>query len=109
MRSFMTVLMLLFLLAAPCGAEDRSPFDRNPVFDYEQAIKGCEIRGVVIAQHFKRIILHCPGNDLPQVYASGDKITVRHGNADHEFRIGEIRPRSVSFRDKKGKMHEVEW
>lgn len=109
MRTFMPALMLFLLLAVPCGARERSPFDRNPILDYEQAIKGCELQGVVITPNFKRIILRCPENATSLIYESGDKVIVRYGSADHEFRIEEIRPRSVLFRDKKGKRHEVEW
>ncbi|ABA88124.1 type IV pilus biogenesis protein PihK [Syntrophotalea carbinolica DSM 2380] len=109
MRAFMPALMLFFFLAVSCGATERSPFDRNPILDYEQAIKGCELQGVVITPKFKRIILRCPENATSLIYESGDKVTVRYGSADHEFRIEEIRPRSVFFRNKKGKQYEVEW
>lgn len=108
MRTLMTVL-LLFVLAAHCGAEDRSPFDRNPILDYDQAIKNCEIRGVVITSQFRRVILRCRAGETPAVHEVGDRITVRHDDGDHEFRIEKILPRRVVFRDKKGKRHEVEW
>ncbi len=109
MRAVIAVLIVLILLIAPCGAEERSPFERTPAADYEEAIKSCEVRGVVITKQFSRVILRCQGSAELLVYGQGEKLTVFSGGLEHEFRVRKIGRRSVSFQDKQGKIHEVEW
>lgn len=108
MRAAIAAAMLLLLPAGAGAAEERNPFDQAGTLNYEEAIKTCEIKGIVIAEGFRKVVLCCGEKGGEKRYGVKDRVTVRLGSADHLFTIVEIQRRAVLFRDREGKTHEVE-
>lgn len=82
--------------AAPVGArETRDPFI-DP-YKYAQAIQQVVVMGIVIADKVERVIVQIHGYDELAVFKGGDTIAVNFQGLPHEFKITEVKPRSVSF------------
>jgi len=97
------VLLALLLYAAPARSESvpRDPFRQteaitNP-YHYAQAIQQVVVMGIVMAGNIERVIVQIHGYDELAVFKGGDTIAVNFQGLPHEFKITEVKPRSVSF------------
>jgi hypothetical protein len=75
--------------------ETRDPF-LNP-YQYEKAIQQVVVMGIVMADKVERVIVQIAGYDEPAVFKTGDVIAVKYLDKPYEFKITEVKPKSVSF------------